>query len=174
VTTPTEPTIASLPQGDVGLLEAPAARDLLQQAIPARLAYVAPDGTPRIVPTWFHWTGDEVVMATWVSGPHITRPARRIDHLRRNPAVILSIDTHDQPPTVLQIRGRVRVDEVDGIADEYARAAERYLGADTGGAYIAQFDPAAVRMARLAVRPQWVGLLDFAGRLPEPIGGVQA
>ena len=173
MTTPTDPPIASLPQGDVRLLQAPAAQDLLQQAIPARLAYIAPDGTPRIVPTWFHWTGDEVVMATWLSGPQVVRPARRIDHLRQNPAVAVSIDTHDQPPTVLQIRGRATVDDVKGIVDEYARSAERYLGPDAGKQYIAQFDPAEVRMARLAVRPEWVGLLDFSARLPEPIGGVQ-
>jgi hypothetical protein len=27
-------------------------------------------------------------------------------------------------------------------------------------------------MARIAVRPTWVGLLDFAERLPAPLGGV--
>lgn len=173
MTTPPDPAVTALPQGDPRLVEAPAAQDLLHRALPARLAYVAPDGTPRIVPTWFHWTGQEVVMATWLSGPQVTRPARRIDHVRRNPAVALSIDTEDQPPTVLQIRGRAQVDEADGIVDEYARSAERYLGLDAGRAYIAQFDTATVRMARIAVRPTWVGLLDFAGRLPAPLGGVQ-
>jgi hypothetical protein len=171
---PTDPTAAPLPQGDPRLVTAPAAQDVLRRALPARLAYVAPDGAPRIVPTWFHWTGDEVVMATWVTGPHIRRPARRVEHLRRNSAVALSIDTDDQPPIVLQMRGRAQVDEVDGIVDEYARAAEKYLGDENGRAYIAQFDPTAVRMARIAVRPTWVGLIDFAERLPEPLGGVQA
>ncbi|HKY66811.1 MAG TPA: pyridoxamine 5'-phosphate oxidase family protein [Acidimicrobiales bacterium] len=172
MTTPDDRAVTSLPQGDPQLLAAPAAQELLGRALPARLAYVSPDGTPRIVPTWFHWTGDEVVMATWAAGPHIQRAARRIEHLRRNPAVALSIDTDDQPPTVLQMRGRAQIDEVDGIVDEYARSAEKYIGLEAGRAYIAQFDPASVRMARIAVRPTWVGLLDFAERLPAPLGGV--
>lgn len=48
-----------------------------------------------------------------------------------------------------------------------------YLGLDAGRGYVAQFDPATVRMARIAVWPTWVGPLDFAERLPAPLGGVQ-
>jgi hypothetical protein len=29
-------------------------------------------------------------------------------------------------------------------------------------------------MARIAVRPSWVGVLDFQGRLPRALGGVTA
>jgi hypothetical protein len=31
-----------------------------------------------------------------------------------------------------------------------------------------------VRMARIAVRPTWVGTLDFQTRLPRHVGGVAA
>lgn len=48
-------------QGDVTLLNDPVAQKLLQAPIPAHLAYVWTDGTPRVVPIWFHWTGNEVV-----------------------------------------------------------------------------------------------------------------
>ena len=54
-----------LRQGDLRLLEHPVAVQLLASAIPARLGYVAEDGTPRVVPTWFHWTGEELVMPTY-------------------------------------------------------------------------------------------------------------
>jgi hypothetical protein len=37
-------------QGDLGLLNEPVAQRLLQSRIPARLAYVWADGTPRVVP----------------------------------------------------------------------------------------------------------------------------
>ena len=48
---------APLPQGDLRLLETDLVRELLKAPIPVRMAYVARDGTPRVVPTWFHWTG---------------------------------------------------------------------------------------------------------------------
>jgi hypothetical protein len=168
VTTPPELQLA---QGDLRLLTTPAAADLLRRALPARMAYVDRRGEPRIVPTWFHWNGREIVMATWTYGPHVRHPARRIDDLTRRPSVAISIDTDDTPPLALQVRGAAEIDEVDGIAEEYALAAHRYLG-DDAGPYLAQFDAAAVGMARIVVRPRWVGLLDFDARLPGPLGGV--
>ncbi|MEA3214794.1 MAG: hypothetical protein QOJ19_950 [Acidimicrobiia bacterium] len=33
------------------------AKELMESRIPARLAYIWHDGTPRVVPMWFHWTG---------------------------------------------------------------------------------------------------------------------
>jgi hypothetical protein len=163
---------ASPAQGDVSLLQTPLARDLLARSIPARLAYVTRDGAPRLVPTWFHWTGDEVVMATWTAGEHIRYPARRLADLRERPDVTISIDTEDQPPVVLQIRGRAVVDEVDGLVPEYRLCAQRYLGAEAAEGYLAPLEHAAAGMARIGVRPDWVGLIDFAERLPGPLGGV--
>jgi hypothetical protein len=163
----------ALPQGDPRLLDSPQARALLARAIPARLAYVTPGGLPRIVPTWFHWDGDQLVMPTWIAGPHIRHPARRVQSLRERPEVAVPIDTDDQPPVVLQIRGRATVEDVAGLAPEYRVAAERYLGAEAAAGFLAQFDGVEVTMARVVVRPEWVGLLDFTERLPGPLGGVQ-
>jgi len=168
-TPPTNPA-----QGDLTLLDTPEAQDLLARAIPARMAYITRGGEPRIVPTWFHWTGEELVMPTWRRGPHIQHPARRLRDLAERPQVAVSIDTEDQPPAVLQIRGRATIDEVDGLAEEYRWCAVRYLGEEAGGEFLAQFDGAPVGMARIVVRPAWVGLLDFQARLPSPLGGVGA
>ena len=44
----------ALRQGDLGLLESDVARRLLSSCIPARFAYVATDGTPRVLATWFY------------------------------------------------------------------------------------------------------------------------
>jgi hypothetical protein len=159
-------------QGDLALLDTPAARRLLASGIPARLAYVTRGGEPRIVPIWFHWDGERIVMPTWVAGPHVQHPARRLADLVERPDVAISIDTDEQPPTVLQIRGRAIIDEIEGIADEYRLAAERYLGAETAGQFLAAFEHAPVTMATITVRPSWVGLLDFQTRLPSPLGGV--
>jgi hypothetical protein len=135
---------------------------------------VAHDGTPRIVPTWFHWDGEEIVMATWLAGPHITHPARRVQDLQERPDVANSIDTDDAAPTALQIRGRAVVEQVDGVVAEYRLSAERYLGAEAADGMFGALEGAPLSMARIAVRPEWVGLLDFGGgRLPSPLGGVQ-
>jgi hypothetical protein len=168
-TTPTEHPA----QGDLRLLDTPTAADVLARAIPARLAYVTREGAPRIVPTWFHWDGEEVVMATWTAGDHVRYPARRLRDLRERPEVTISIDTEDQPPVALQLRGRATVDEVTGLVPEYRLCAERYLGAEVAAGYLAEFDGVdGVGMARIALRPEWVGLLDFADRLPGPLGGI--
>ena len=45
-------------QGEVALLDDPVAQELLSSAIPARLAYVWTDGSPRVVPIYFRWTGE--------------------------------------------------------------------------------------------------------------------
>ncbi len=41
-------------QGDLALLEHPVAQQLLASRELARLAYTWTDGTPRVVPIWFH------------------------------------------------------------------------------------------------------------------------
>jgi hypothetical protein len=162
----------ALPQGDVALMRSDVARRLLDSTVPARLAYVATDGTPRVVPTWFVWNGDELVMATFVAAAHVRHAAARLRALRANPDVALSIDTEGAPPTALSIRGRAAVTEVDGVVPEYAQAARRYMGEEAAAEYIAQLDRPGTRMARIAVRPTWVGIIDFQTRLPSTLGGV--
>ncbi|WP_413452966.1 pyridoxamine 5'-phosphate oxidase family protein [Georgenia sp. 1P01AC] len=157
---------AQLPQGDLRLLDAPLAQRLLHSTIPARLAYTARDGTPRVVPTWFHWTGEELVMATFLSAPHVAGPARRLPALRARPDVAVTIDTEAFPPEVLLVRGRVRIEGLDGVAPEYAAAARRYQGEEGGGQYLAFVDQPGTRIARISLRPSWVGLLDFQARSP--------
>lgn len=162
-----------LHQGDLGLLETDAAQHLLGASIPARLAFVALDGTPRVVPTWFEWTGVEIVMVTYVAGPEagIRHPAARIAALRANPSVALTIDTDAFPPQSLTIRGNAEIDEVVGLAPEYVSSARRYLG-DNAAGMLAGMDRPGTVQARIVVRPTWVGLLDFSTRLPSALGGV--
>jgi hypothetical protein len=173
MTTPADerPT-TPLPQGDLRLLDTEAARELLASAVPARMGYVAADGTPRVVPTWFHWTGEELVMATFVSAPHATKRAARIRDLRANPNVAVSIDTDGVPPVALSLRGTVSVAEHPGVVPEYAQAAHRYLGQQAAEDYLAFLDSPATVMARIALRPTWAGLIDFQTRNPRTLGGV--
>jgi hypothetical protein len=162
-----DPRSAAIPQGSLEILETPLAKTLLASAIPARVAYTAKDGTPRIAPSWFQWTDGELVMPTFVQAPHVQAPARRLAALRARPDVAVSIDTEATPAQVLLIRGRAQVTPVEGIDPDYAASARQYLGEQTAREYLAMADQPGTRMARITVRPSWVGLLDFAGgRLP--------
>ena len=161
----------TLAQGDLRLLGSDTAQRLLASAIPARFAYTARDHTPRIVATWFVWTGEELVMPTFISAPHISHASYRVRTLREHPDVAISIDTEASPPEVLSLRGKAEITEVDGVVPEYAEAAHRFLGSEQATGYLAMLDDPSTRMARIAVRPTWVGVLDFQTRLPSALGG---
>src|SRR5262249_5872479 len=111
----------SVKQGSLDLLEHPASQNLLRSTIPARLAYVWTDGTPRVVPIWFHWTGAEFVLGTLPKAP-------KIKALTQNPKVALTIDDDQFPHKVLLVRGTAQLQTVKDIVPEYAMAAERYFG----------------------------------------------
>ena len=162
----------ALAQGELGLLESDVARRLLSSRIPARLAYIATDGTPRVLATWFHWTGEVLAMPTFMAAPHVRHPAGRLRALRARPDVAVTIDTETFPPEVLTIRGRVQISECDGIPAEYASAARRYLGQEAAGQYLVEIDQPGTRMARIDLRPAWVGVYDFRSRLPSALGGI--
>lgn len=149
-------------QGSLELLQHPASQELLKSRIPARLAYVAVDGTPRVVPIWFHWNGKEIVLGTPPKAP-------KLKALARNPKVALTIDDDNFPHKVLLVRGTARLDNVDGVAPEYASAAERYFGAEQGQAWVQQMAAMCPQMVRITIRPEWVGLIDFQTRFPSAL-----
>jgi hypothetical protein len=155
----TDTAVAALPQGDVALLTSEIARRLLTSTELARLAYLAPDGTPRVLSMYFHWTGAEFVMSTFAG-------AHKIAALRANPAVAITIDSAGPPPEVLLLRGEVSVTDVDGVVPEYVLAHRRYGGEEQAAAALAEIDHPGMKMARIALRPAWVGLLDFQTRFP--------
>jgi PPOX class probable F420-dependent enzyme len=154
-------------QGDLTLLNDPVAQELLHSTIPARLAYVWRDGTPRVVPIWFHWNGTEVVLGTPLKAP-------KVQALAHNPKVVLTIDSAAWPYKVLQIRGTAQVETVQGVVPEYAAAAQRYFGEAQGRAWVEQVRTLFPRMARIAVRPEWVGILDFETRFPSAIAAAMS
>jgi hypothetical protein len=162
----------ALMQGDLRLLETDIAQRLLSSRIPARFAYVATDGKPRVVATWFAWTGAVLAMPTFLAAPHVRHAAGRLRALRAKPDAAVTIDTEPFPPEVLTIRGRVEISEVDGIPAEYASAARRYMGEDAARTYLAQIDQPGTRMASIDLHPAWVGVLDFRSRLPSALGGI--
>jgi hypothetical protein len=151
--------LADAKRGELALLAHPVAQELLQSRLPARLAYIALDGTPRVVPMQFHWTGEEVVLNCWPDDPKVAA-------LREHPVVALSIDTAEPPFRVLQIRGTATVSCVEGISPEMAAASFRYMGQEAGQAWVEQVARLSPQTVRIAVWPTWVDVLDFEARLP--------
>ena len=149
-------------QGDLELLQHPASQELLRSKIPARLAYVWTDGTPRVVPIWYHWNGREFVMATPPKAP-------KLKALAKNPKVSFTIDDNTFPHKVPLVRGTARLELVDGIVPEYATAAERYFGPEQGKAWVKQLSSMIPGMVRITIVPEWVGLLDFQTRFPSAL-----
>jgi hypothetical protein len=151
-------------QGDVSLLQHPASQELLRSKIPARLAYVWTDGSPRVVPIWFHWNGREIVMASPPKAP-------KLKALASNPKVAITIDDNTFPHKVLLIRGTAKLDNVRGIVPEYESAAARYFDAELAKGWLTQLRGKVTEMVRITITPQWVGLLDFQTRFPSALAG---
>lgn len=148
-------------QGSLSLLNDPVAQQLLQSPLPAHLSYIWLDGTPRVVPIWFHWNGSEIVLGTWPDSP-------KMSVLRDGAQVALAIDS-SIPDTALLIRGTIRIDTVEGVAPEYAAAARRTQGEQEGEAWVAQVAAILPRMSRIVITPEWVGVLDFETRFPSAL-----
>lgn len=154
-------------QGEISLLNDPLAVELLSSTIPARLAYISLNGAPRVVPIWFHWNGSQIVLGTPTKAP-------KVQALLQNPKVMLTIDSQTWPYKVLQIRGTVKIETVEGVVPEYAIAAERYFGEAQGKAWVEQVRSLFPQMARITVQPEWVGILDFETRFPSAIADAMA
>ena len=149
-------------QGGRELLQDSVAQELLASNNLARLAYNWTDGSPRVVPIWFHWDGTNLVFAGAPAAPKNAA-------LRRDPRVAITIDHPGPPSHVLLVRGRAILDDVKGVAPEYASAAERYRGAERAKAWLEQVAKMGPTMTRIRVRPEWVGILDFETRFPSAI-----
>jgi nitroimidazol reductase NimA-like FMN-containing flavoprotein (pyridoxamine 5'-phosphate oxidase superfamily) len=136
------------------------AEEILRTATLARLAYDGIDGTPRVVPIGFLWTGDAVVLAT-----HPTAPKYKA--LRARPRVALTIDTSSPTRSVL-LRGEAEIDVVEGVVPEYLEAAAKSMAGEDLATFEASVRKTYDRMARISVRPDWARYFDFTtGRFPD-------
>ncbi|WP_020142112.1 pyridoxamine 5'-phosphate oxidase family protein [Terracoccus sp. 273MFTsu3.1] len=149
-------------QGSLALLDDEVAQRLLRSPLPARLAYSWTDGSPRVVPIGFHWNGKELVFGTPPDAP-------KMRALRDGDRAAVSIDTDEMPYKVLQIRGRVRTDTVEGIAPEYEAMTVRMLGEEQGRAWLTTLRAITTQMSRVFVTPEWVAVLDFESRFPSAL-----
>ena len=139
--------------------ELDAGEEILRTATLARLAYDGVDGTPRVIPIGFLWTGQAVVVAT-----HPTAP--KFAALRARPRVALTIDT-PSPARSLLLRGEAEIEVVDGPVPEYLEAAAKSMEGEELAAFEEACRETYDRMARISIVPDWARYFDFgAGRFP--------
>ena len=152
-----------MPQEDVlNILADPLAQALLNSTLPVRLAYTGLDGFPRVVPVWFYWDGEQIVIGTHANAP-------KVEALKKNPKVALTIDKDTYPPEILLIRGTASVELVDEVVPEYLAAGRKYLDAEQAQGFEAYAREAYKHMARISITPEWAKILDFQTRFPRAI-----
>ena len=150
------------PQQITEILNRPLSRELLAWDW-CWLASVAKDGTPRSIPIAFTWNGSEIVLCTIKNAP-------KLASLRHNPAVALTIDTEVHPPKILLVRGRVELDVVDGIPEEYLQMNGSYeMTPEQRVAWEAEVRSLYDGMVRIVVTPTWAKLIDFETTLPSAV-----
>jgi hypothetical protein len=136
------------------------AEEILRTATVARLAYDGIDGTPRVVPVGFLWTGGAVVVATHPSAPKYAA-------LRARSRVALTIDTSG-PTRSLLLRGDAEIDVVDGVVPEYFEAAAKSMEGEELATFEASCREIYDVMARISIVPDWARYFDFeTGRVPD-------
>ena len=142
------------------VLAEPLALELLASKVPARLAYSAVDGSPRVQPVWIHWNGEQLIIGTGADSP-------KARAMTKDPRVALSIDTEAFPYQMLQIRGIAKIERVTGVAPEYELAAARYYGAEIGQRWIDHLLANRSESARITVTPHWAFVWDLSKAFPQ-------
>ena len=110
--------------------------DLLGSTAVAHIATLGPDGAPQNSLVWFWWEGAHLRFT------QVTRLQRKVQNLRREPRVAVSIVDPANPYRYLEIRGTVeRIDPdpdgayIDAMARKYL-GEERYPWGTPGDEYV--------------------------------------
>src|SRR5207248_683841 len=109
-------TSAAMPRPPVP----PAIDEFLHRPNPAVIASLRPDGSPHTVATWYDWDDGRVLV-------NMAASRSRLDHLRRDPRVALTVLGDDWYRHVSLI-GRVASIERDPRLTDIDRLSRRYSG----------------------------------------------
>lgn len=116
-----------------------AVRDALLErvgpALCAAISTVQPDGSPRVVPVWYRWDGERILV--WSGAGR-----RWVRDLRAEPRVALSVHEHTAPWSAVVLRGRasVRTGPIAELRDEIEAIVRRYVPASEIASLIASYD----------------------------------
>ncbi|MER7809608.1 PPOX class F420-dependent oxidoreductase [Streptomyces sp900116325] len=96
---------------------------MLKKANPAVITTLGPDGQPVSTPTWYLWDDGRVLV-------NMDEGRKRLEHIRRDPRVSLTVLDEAGWYTHISIIGRVAETRPDeGLAD-IDRLARQYMGND--------------------------------------------
>ncbi|MFD1719809.1 PPOX class F420-dependent oxidoreductase [Georgenia deserti] len=93
---------------------------VLERANPAVMATVRPDGAPVSVATWYLWQDDQVLL-------NLDAGRRRLQHLRENPRVSLTVLDGESWYRHISLQGTVRIVDDPDMSD-IDRLARHYTG----------------------------------------------
>jgi PPOX class probable F420-dependent enzyme len=93
---------------------------LLERPNPAVMATVRPDGTPVSVATWYLWDGGRILV-------NLDAARRRLEHLRADPRVSLTVLDEESWYRHVSVQGRVTLVADENLAD-IDRLARHYTG----------------------------------------------
>jgi PPOX class probable F420-dependent enzyme len=107
--------------------------EVLANPNPAVIGTVAPDGAPNTVATWYLWEDGRALV-------NMDEGRRRLEYLRRNPRVSLTVLDGDEWYRHITLHGRVALQDdpdlidIDRLAKHYTgnRYAQRDRGRVTG------------------------------------------
>ena len=139
------------------------AQDLLTTAPLAHVAYLGPDGTPRVIPIGFFWTGAQVVVCTAATAPKVAALSAR-------PGVAVTIDAGETPDQArsVSIRGQASVEIVDGVPGEYLAGAGKVLDDEARVAFEQTCRQMYDQMARITITLSWARYFHYSsGRAPQ-------
>ena len=127
---------------------------LLERADPALCAAIStvqPDGSPRVVPVWYRWDGERILV--WSGAER-----RWVGDLRAEPRVASPSTSTPAPWSAVVLRGRasVRTGPLAELRDEIEAIVRRYVPADEVASTIAGYDDGSLH-ALVTIEP---GLVD--------------
>lgn len=96
-------------------------RELLLKPNPAVMATVRKDGSPVSVPTWYLLVGDRILL-------NLDKSRVRLQHIKRDPRVALSIMEAGNWTTHVSIQGRVTEIVDDPDLEGIDSLAQHYIG----------------------------------------------
>ncbi len=99
----------------------PVVDEFLRGVHPAVVATIRPDGAPHSVPTWYEWDGELVLL-------NMDESRARLEHMRLDPRVSLTVLDKDDWYRQVSLRGRVIRMEDDHELVGIDRLSFRYRG----------------------------------------------
>ena len=94
--------------------------ELLAKPNPAVIGTVRPDGTPNTVATWYLWDDGRALV-------NMDEGRRRLEHLRRDPRVSLTVLDGEQWYRHVTLHGRATLQDDSDLGD-IDRLARHYMG----------------------------------------------